>query len=209
MKRPRRVCALFCVFALAALLFACGKAAGGTTEASRSAGAPGETAQTTQNATTGAAPPVSNDWDRFPQPDARRPYDLYPPGDPAQNETTVIYGNVQLGRIAWPVGRIPAMTPVAASFIDRIDEGAENGLRFQSIYVMEMPYIVFRSYVERLRAAGFADETAVLPQTEPVGGSALFVGTLGKLKATALWESKEKPGFDANFRLRLEAPEDA
>jgi hypothetical protein len=152
-------------------------------------------------------PVGANSWKQFPDPDPSRPYDLYRPGDPKYNGPTEVYLGQVTGVQAWPVGPIPARVPAAASYIDRIiTRPGEGGETITTVLVSDMPYVIFRTYVETLRAAGYLAETEILPANPPSGESAMFhTKPLGGLQLTAMWNPSDMANFEANFTLVIHA----
>jgi hypothetical protein len=169
----------------------------------QNAGAPAQNNTDVQEGPTGA-----NDWNVFPSMNPSRPNDLYPPGDPALNGTTRRADFASFGRMAWPTERLPAEVPAAAAYIDRFNDRFALGKRARTVYVTEMPYLVFCRYVGNLQAAGFAKRASNIAAQQPSGESALYVGELKKdgqvITVTALWDPADVAGFEANFRLQVE-----
>ncbi|MDR2647461.1 MAG: hypothetical protein LBB67_04995 [Oscillospiraceae bacterium] len=148
---------------------------------------------------------VKNDWNAFPVPNTARPYDLYNPGDPALNSTTDHGNGMITGKIAWPVADLPSALPAATAYIDRLDLSQSADKIEQTVTVIEMPYVIFLRYIEQLQAAGIQSQTLELPQAQPSGESAIFVGTAGIYTISAIWQPSDMSHFTANFRLKIES----
>ncbi|MDR3313365.1 MAG: hypothetical protein LBS96_02780 [Oscillospiraceae bacterium] len=149
-------------------------------------------------------PLASNDWAQTAAQNAQRPFDLYAPGDPAKNSPTDTAEFAQTGRIAWPLARIPAALPVAAQYIDRLDDRETGGLHNLTVYVTQMPYDVFLAYVAKLRQAGLAVEAELLPAQAPPLKPAILTGELDGMTLRLLWTPEKATGFIANFCVQLE-----
>ena len=148
----------------------------------------------------GPAPLAGNDWAQTAAPNDLRPFDLYSPGDPALNSPVKVAGEVQVGRVAWPLERLPAALPVAAQYIDRLDGRGAGAI----VYVTEMPYEVFLAYAQKLREAGLEVEFEFLPDViQPLKRHSL-TGKLGEWDVIASWVTEKYPGFIANFELLIE-----
>ncbi|MCL2105730.1 MAG: hypothetical protein FWH26_01495 [Oscillospiraceae bacterium] len=159
----------------------------------------------TEEFPTGSALAVNN-WSALPKLNPQRPYDLYNPGDPALNAEPRKVGAVETGRVAWPVGRLPQKLPAAAAYIDKFIEQSSPGLSRQTICVTEMPYLVFRAYVDRLREAGFVSEVEALPTTPPGDSGAVFTAALDdSIELRIVWRPDSSPYFEENFRLTVES----
>jgi hypothetical protein len=159
---------------------------------------PGQETPTLPNAADG------NDWNLFPQPDPSRPYDLYNPGAPVPPGPAQGEDPTAVGYTPWPVAALPAQVPVAAAYIDKLADRVVDGVRVQSVYIIDMPYTIFRGYVDRLTAAGFSTQASLLPANAPSGESAIFVGQANGLTVKALWSPSDLNGFESNFRLIIE-----
>ncbi len=149
-------------------------------------------------------PLASNDWAQTAARSGERPFDLYKPGDPAKNSPTQIDDFVQSGRVAWPLAKLPAALPVAAQYIDRLDDRSVDGARQVTLYVTEMPYKVFLAYAANLKKAGFVIESEMLPAEAPVLKLAMLTGKLGQLDVILAWTPPKATGFIANFQLQIE-----